>query len=34
MNEQYCDNCGCEIDWHEYEVNGGLCDQCLRLEEE
>ena len=34
MDEQYCDKCGCEMGWCEYEENNGLCDQCLKLEEE
>jgi hypothetical protein len=28
-----CNFCGCEIDIDEYEMNGGLCDDCYADDE-
>ena len=29
-----CDQCGREIDRHEYYENDGYCDECLELEDD
>ena len=34
MKRYYCENCGEEISQEEYEMYGGLCEECAWEEED